>query len=115
MAGASRRRIHRGTFALANPARDARAAGAAEHVLFLPRFQAVVWRAAASLSHSAAHRAGEGPAGRTEALRNRGRIDAGLQRDELLHGDFPQDHRTDPEQLLAQPRLIAPNPRWNLR
>ena len=32
-----------------------------------------------------------------------------------FHGNIPEDHRADPDQLLPKPRLMAGNPTWSLR
>ena len=72
---------------------NSRAAGSLESVLFLPRLQAFVRPAAASLPQQPSHRARQAFVGATHVFGDGYRADCRIWRDELIHRGVPQDDR----------------------
>ncbi len=79
-----------------------------ESRLFLPSVQAVLWHAAASLSQCSPHRAGQDAFGRAHTFCDRNRIEARLQRHELIQHGLSQGDRPDPDCISSQPQLGPP-------
>ncbi len=76
-------------------------------VLLLPGVQAIVRRAAASLSQPAPHRARQDAVGQACALGDRYRNDGRLQRDQLVHRGVSQGHRADADRVSPRPRVTC--------